>query len=178
MNIPLLVHKCQQGDPHYQRELVVRYSPMLLTVCRRYSRDEAAAKDILQESLIKILRGIVNYQPIGSFEAWMRRIAINTALQSFDKKCFQNEVYTIEQIPERTIVPDVYSRLEAEELMQLIAQLPQGYQQVFNLFAIEGYSHKEIGELLGIEESTSRSQLLRARKLLQNRLLTREKIRV
>ncbi|MEM9918399.1 MAG: RNA polymerase sigma factor [Bacteroidota bacterium] len=178
MTISFLIDKCQQKDPHYQKELVVRYSPMLLTVSRRYSKDEATARDILQDSLIKILRAIGTYQHTGSFEAWMRRITINTALQSFDKKCFKNEVYGMEQMPERAIVPDVYSQLGAEELMALINQLPEGYRQVFNLSVVEGYSHKEIGELLDIGESTSRSQLQRARKLLQQQLLKREKIRV
>lgn len=149
-----------------------------MTVCKRYSRDAESAKDILQESLIKILKSIATYEERGSFEAWMKRITINTALKYFDRSSFKNEVFVLEDVNDKDVLPNVYSKLGAEELMDLIEKLPNGFREVFNLFAIEGYSHKEIGKMLGITESTSRSQLTRARKLLKKQLTIREKIRI
>lgn len=132
------------------------------------------AEDILQDALINILRHIIHYEERGSFEAWMKRIVINTALKSFKKSSFKNEVMELDQVPIKPIDPEVYSKMGAEELMALINQLPHGFREVFNLYSIEGYSHKEITELLGISESTSRSQLTRARALLRRQLAARE----
>lgn len=173
-----IIEGCKKLKPEFQRELVIRYSGLLMTVCRRYSRDAETAKDVLQESLIKILRSISNYEERGSFEAWMKRVTINTALKYFDKNSFKNEVYVLEDLDEKDVFPDVYAQMGAEELMEMINDLPNGFREVFNLFAIEGYNHKEIGELLGISESTSRSQLTRARSLLKKQLTVREKIRI
>jgi RNA polymerase sigma-70 factor (ECF subfamily) len=173
-----IIDGCKKGKPEFQKELVLRYSGLLLTICRRYSQDTDSAKDVLQEALIKILKSIPNYQERGSFEAWMKRITINTALKYFDKSSFKNEVYVLEDLNDENVVPDIYSKLGAEELMALIDNLPNGFREVFNLFAIEGFSHKEIGTMLGITESTSRSQLTRARSLLKKQLSIREKIRI
>lgn len=173
-----IVEGCKKGKPEFQKELVMRYSGLLMTVCRRYCNDGESAKDILQEALIKILKALPKYQERGTFEAWMKRITINTALKYFDKSSFKNEVYILEDQNEKNVLPDVYSQLGAEELMALINNLPHGFREVFNLFAIEGFSHKEIGELLDISESTSRSQLTRARSLLKKQLTVHEKIRV
>jgi RNA polymerase sigma factor (sigma-70 family) len=161
-------------EPTFQQELVVRYSARLMTVSRRYCRDLAMAEDNLQDSLINILRHIINYEERGSFESWMTRIVINTALKSFKKSSFKNEVMDLEQVPITPIDPEVYSKMGAEELMALINKLPHGFREVFNLYSIEGYSHKEITALLGITESTSRSQLTRARALLRSQLVAKE----
>jgi RNA polymerase sigma factor (sigma-70 family) len=170
---------CQEGKAIYQKELVVRYSPMLMTVCRRYARDQESAKDVLQESMIKIFRYIHKYKPIGSFQAWMRRICINTALQSLDKSCFKREISGLDElIAQPFSMPDVYSYLGTEELMVIIEQLPDGFKQVFNLVVIEGFSHREVSEVMGITESTSRSQLVRARNFLKKMLVKRDRIRV
>lgn len=173
-----IIEGCKKQKPEFQKELVLRYSGLLMTVCRRYSRDDETAKDILQESLIKIIKSISKYEERGTFEAWMKRITINTSLKYFDKSSFKNEVFVLEDLDEKDVVPDVYAQLGVEELMDLIDKLPNGFREVFNLFAIEGYSHKEIGELLNITESTSRSQLTRARSLLKKQLTIREKIRI
>ncbi len=173
-----IIDGCKKGKPDFQKELVLKYSGLLMTVCRRYSRDAEFAKDILQEALIKILKSISNYEEKGSFEAWMKRITINTALKYFDKSSFKNEVFILEDLNDKNVVPDIYSQLGAEELMELIDNLPNGFREVFNLYAIEGYSHKEIGELLGVTESTSRSQLTRARSLLKKQLTVQDKIRI
>ncbi len=169
-----IIEGCQKLDPKFQRELVLRYSARLMTVSRRYCIDNAMAEDILQDALINILRHIIHYEERGSFEAWMTRIVINTALKSFKKSAFKNEVLELDQMPMPPIDPEVYAKMGAEELMELINKLPHGFREVFNLYSIEGYSHKEITALLGISESTSRSQLTRARALLRRQLDARE----
>ncbi len=151
-----------------------------MTVSRRYSRDNETAKDNLQEAFIKIFRYIGKYKPTGSFTAWMRRIVINTSLQSLDKSCFKREISGLDELQNQpSTPPEAYSHLGAEELLDLIQQLPNGFRQVFNLNILEGYNHREISELLGITESTSRSQLLRARNYLKKMLAKRDnRIRV
>lgn len=151
---------------------------MLFTVARRYGRDRHAAEDVLQDALLKIFRAIPKYEPTGSFEAWMRRIVVTTALQSLDKSWSQREVGNIEFAAEPAEPPDIFARLGAEELLHLIAKLPEGFRQIFNLHIIEQYPHTEIATMLGITESTSRSQLTRARRLLQSMIAEREKIKV
>ena len=143
---------------------------MLLTVCRRYARDEAMAKDVLQETLIRIFQHIGKYEATGSFEGWMRRIAVRRSLQWLEKSSFRHELQPVEMPGKDFIEPEVYSRLGVEEIMSLLKELPDGFRAVFNLNVVEGYSHKEVAELLNITESTSRSQLTRARKLLQEKL--------
>ncbi len=161
--------------PKYQRELVHKYSPMLLTVARRYAYDKSYAKDILQEALVKILKSIVKYEEMGSFEAWIRKIVIHTALKYFDKSSFKKEFSGLDNVKPTNDIPSAFLKMDVEYLMNHINKLPIGYNQVFNLYAIEGYSHQEIGKMLNIGESTSRSQLARARKLLQAQILKAQK---
>ena len=139
----------------------------MMTLCRRYSRHQLEAEDILQEAFIKVFDNIGQFSFKGSFEGWIRRIVINTAIKNYRKSSYQKEQIGYEDYEEKSIDPEVYDILNEEELLKLIEQLPNGYKMVFNLYAIEGYSHKEIGEMLNIGESTSRSQLLKARKALQ-----------
>lgn len=169
LSLDELIVSCQQGKKESQYELVKRYSGQLMTVCRRYARDNSMAKDILQESFIRIFRNIRKYQPSGSFEGWMHTITVRSALQWIDKKHFRNES-DAELVPESSQRPDIYSELAIEDIMGYIQELSPGLRAVFNLNVIEGYNHKEIGELLGIAESTSRANLLRARKALMKRI--------
>lgn len=173
-----IIRGCKQGVPFYQRALVERYSPMLMTVARRYARSRPGAEDTLQEALLKIFRAIPKYEPFGSFEAWMRRIVVTTALQALDKNWQQRENGDLDAIEEPFLMPDVYAQLGAEELLLLIAKLPEGFRQIFNLHVIEQYPHTEIALMLGITESTSRSQLTRAKRLLQTMIANREKIKI
>ena len=173
-----IIAGCQAQDPRFQKALVLRYSPILMTVARRYMSDGSAAKDVVQESFIKIIKAIPKYQSTGSFEAWMKKIVINTALQQKSLHRFKFELNGLEALPESVLPPQVYNDLAAEELIKIISSLPDGFREIFNLYAIEGYSHAEIGTLLKISESTSRSQLSRARKLLQQKLITANKIAV
>ena len=162
-----LIKDCQQGIKSSQYELVKRYGGKLLSVARRYVPDQASAKDILQESLIRIFANIENYKSTGSFEGWMRTITVRCALSHLRKAHRTQEV---EMTPSRSynqgVDPAVYDTMGMEELINLIQQLPNGFRSVFNLREIEGHSHAEIAEILGITESTSRSQLTRAKKIL------------
>ena len=150
----------------------------MLAVCLRYTRHRMEAEDILQDAFIKVFDNIGRFEFKGSFEGWIRRIVINTALKNYSKKSFKQEQIGLENQPELPLDPEIYSNLEEEELLRLINRLPDGYRLVFNLYAVEGYSHKEIAELLGIQESTSRSQLVKARKMLQGMIIDLQKIAV
>lgn len=154
------------------------YAGKMLAVCLRYTRHRMEAEDILQDAFIKVFDNVSKFGFKGSFEGWVRRIVINTALKKHSKKSYKNEQIGIEHYPDLPIEPSIYSHLEEEELLKLIAKLPDGYRVVFNLYAIEGYSHKEIAEMLDIQESTSRSQLVKARKWLQTQIVELQKVAV
>jgi len=157
-----LIKNCQQGIKSSQYELVKRYAGKLLSVARRYVPDQATAKDILQESLIRIFANI----DTGSFEGWMRTITVRCALAHLRKA---HRAYEVEMNPTTSdprVDPSVFDSMGMEELIGLIQQLPDGFRSVFNLREIEGHTHAEIAEILGITESTSRSQLTRAKKIL------------
>lgn len=165
-----LIEGCIREDRKCQKEVFRRYSGKMLVVCRRYSRHEMEAEDLLQDAFVKVFDNIRQFEFKGSFEGWIRRIVINTALKNFHKSSFQKEVIGTEQQEERPVEPDAINHLQEEELMDLINRLPDGYRVVFNLYAVEGYSHKEISDMLGIGESTSRSQLVKARRLLKDQI--------
>lgn len=161
-----------------QRALFDRYAPVLMGVCLRYARNEQEAEDILQESFIRIFDKLSLYDFKGSFEGWLRRLCVNVALKTYQLKRYSNEQSGYESLPETPDAPEVYAKLGEQELLQLINSLPEGYKIVFNLYAIEGYSHKEIAESLGIQEASSRSQLLKARKLLQKQIQQHQRIAI
>ncbi|MFK8009906.1 MAG: RNA polymerase sigma factor [Saprospiraceae bacterium] len=165
-----LISNCQKGDKKSQYLLVKKYSGLLLTVCRRYARDEGMAKDALQETFISIFSNIKKYKATGSFEGWMRRIAVNSSLKPMERKGYSHELATDEFGDTSSQEPEVFFQLREEEIIKHIQSLPEGYRTVLNLYAIEGYSHKEIGEMLNISVSTSRSQLLRARNILRQKV--------
>lgn len=165
-------------DRHCQQELFRRYAGKMLAVCARYTRHEMEAEDILQDAFVKVFDNIGKFEFKGSFEGWIRRIVINTALKNYSKKSFKQEQIGLENQPELPMEPDIYKHLDEEALLTLIAKLPEGYRLVFNLYAIEGYSHREIADMVGIQESTSRSQLVKARKMLQSMIIDLQKIAV
>ena len=170
-----LIKNCQKGEKSSQYLLVKRYSGMLYKVCLRYARDEAMAKDVLQETFIRIFRSINKYVEKGAFEAWMKQIAVRRSLQWLERSCFQNELYPIEIPDEKSIEPAIYQQYNLEEIKAMVEELPIGFKIVFKLNVLEGYSHKEIAETLSITESTSRSNLARARKILQKKLINQKK---
>lgn len=138
----------------------------MYAVCLRYARTPADAADMLQEGFIKVFTKLDQYHFQGSFEGWIRRIMVNTALRTYQKQRFDMEHSGFEVMPDQAVEPDALSKLSEAELMSLIGKLPDGYRVIFNLVAIEGYSHAEVAGVLGIQESTSRSQLTKARRWL------------
>ena len=150
----------------------------MMAVCLRYARSREEAEDLLQDAFIKVFDSIVDFQFKGSLEGWIRKITVNTALRHYQRHNIRPEYNGVEWDADIAEEPDVYARLEEEDLLRIVARLPDGYRVVFNLFAIEGYNHKEIADLLGIQESTSRSQLVKARKMLQLWLVGNKKIAV
>ncbi|MCH5329211.1 MAG: sigma-70 family RNA polymerase sigma factor [Coprobacter sp.] len=166
-----LIKGCKENNPHAQKRLYDAYARKMMAVCLRYANDRESAQDLLQDGFIKVFTAIGSYSGSGSFEGWMRRIFVNTALESLRKNDILRETVGMDH-PD-TLKEADYSAIEkisADELMELVRELPPGFRAVFNMFAIEGYSHREIGEALGINESTSRSQYTRAKKLLQKKL--------
>jgi len=170
LNQKELIAGCIRGDRQCQKELFRQFSGKLLAVCIRYTRHRMEAEDILQDAFIKIFKNLEKFEGKGSFEGWMRRIAVNTALKNYNKSSYQKEKIGLEDYQENAIDPDVIASLHEEEILKVIGGLPDGYKTVFNLYVIEGFSHKEIAEQLEIQESTSRSQLVKARKMLQSKI--------
>lgn len=165
-----IIEGCQQGIKACQKELVMRYSKMLKAACRRYVKDEASSQDVLQETFIRIFTYIKTYKPSGSFENWMRRIAVRCAFTWLDKKKIKKEIELTPHHLNSSIEPEVFQYLGYEAISKVVEELPLGYRTVFNLNVVEGYSHKEISEFLEITESASRSQLTRAKKMLQKKI--------
>jgi RNA polymerase sigma-70 factor (ECF subfamily) len=173
-----LVKGCLKENQHCQQEVFRLYAGKMLSLCMRYARHRMEAEDILQDAFVKVFDNISKFQGKGSFEGWIRRIVINTALKNYRKKSNRNEQIGLEHHIDIPKDPTVYAQLNEEELLRLVAKLPDGYRLVFNLYAIEGFSHKEIAKMLNIQESTSRSQLVKARKMLQQQIIKLQKIAV
>ena len=167
-----IINGCLAGNRRDQELLYRRYAAKLYAVCLQYSGNDEEARDILQEGFIKIFENLGSYKHEGSFEGWMRRITVNTALEKFRSRHNLYRVDDIDQINEPDAEPDNqdYAGLEANDLIEIIRELPPKYRMVFNLFAIEGYSHKEISRMVNISEGTSKSNLSRARVILQRRV--------
>lgn len=166
-----IIKGCLNGNSRDQELLYRRYSAKLYGVCLQYTGSYEEGKDVLQESFIKIFSNLHTYSGIGSFEGWMRRIVVNTALEKHRNRYYLNKVDDIGNLPEvfDNDLADV-SGLEAEDLMHFIMELPPKYRMVFNLYALEGYSHREISDMLSISEGTSKSNLSRARRILQKKV--------
>lgn len=151
----------------------------MLAVCMRYARHRMEAEDMLQDAFVKVFEHLGQFQFKGALEGWIRRIVVNTAIKAYDRKSFTHEQIGIDPTwDSASDLPLSDMQLQEEDLLNLINRLPDGYRIVFNLYAIEGYSHQEIGEMLGIQESTSRSQLVKARKQLQTQLVELHKVAV
>jgi RNA polymerase sigma factor (sigma-70 family) len=165
-----LIKGCLKGDRTAQRHLYECYSGKFMGICMRYLKDRDHAEDVMIESFMKIFEKLPQYQAKGSFEGWMKRIVVTQALMRLrSNRQLMMEINLVEDSSFAHVHYEL-TQLEAEELMELIQNLPAGYRMVFNLYAIEGYSHQEIGELLGISEGTSKSQLNRARAALKEKI--------
>ena len=168
--IESLFEGCKVADRTAQEKLYRMTASRMLAICMRYASSTFEAEDILQTAYIKVFTHIENYRGEGSFEGWIKRIMVNTAIESFRKNKRIQPTLDMESLPEGSSPEIRMDFLECEDLMGLIRQLPEGYRMVFNMYALEGYSHREIAETLGISEGTSKSQLLRARDWLKKRI--------
>ena len=154
-----------------QEELYRRFAPKMYAVCLRYANNADDAQDLLQEGFIKIYRNLHRFRAEGSFEGWIRRVFVNTSIEHFRKK--SAKLSMVSEKEENTIEDTDITALESlaeQDIVNIIQELSPGYRTVFNLYVVEGYSHKEIGELLGISEGTSKSQLARAKSVLQKKV--------
>jgi len=169
LNEQELIEGCRKGSRASQQALYDRYCKKLMVVCLRYSKSIAEAEDILQEGFVKVFQGLDGFRQDAKLETWMTRIMVNTALNHHRKKLYLFPMVDVDKanLPEDEVG---ISNLHFAELLAMVQSLPQGCQIVFNLFAIEGYSHKEIADMLSISEGTSKSQYARARVLLQEKL--------
>ncbi|MCD6596481.1 MAG: sigma-70 family RNA polymerase sigma factor [Bacteroidales bacterium] len=167
-----LINDCISGDQLAQKKLYNRFSPGMYGVCLMYSRDTEEAKDILQEGFIKIFQKLNQFSGKGSLEGWMRRIFINSALEKFRVKKAILLVDEDMEVLAGEVDDKIIDLLSAKDLLQMIQDLSPQYRLVFNLYAIEGYSHKEISKRLNISVGTSKSNLSRARSILQEKVIT------
>lgn len=167
-----IIAGCRQGKAWAQKALYERVGGRMLSVCYRYISDRDEAEHVMIGGMVKVFDKIDQYTGEGHFEGWIRRIMVNESLMYIRKNKNMSVEVEIEQTHETSVSVQSEDQLETEDLMAMIEKLPVGYRTVFNLYAIEGYSHAEIAEQLSINENTSKSQLSRARKLLQQQLNT------
>ncbi|WP_201977708.1 RNA polymerase sigma factor [Hymenobacter rubidus] len=162
-----LLAACRRYEPAAQRKLYARYAALMLGVARRYTRSLDEAEDILQDAFIKVFTRLNEFRGEGSFEGWMRRTVVNTALNHWQSGQHRRQQLLLDDVPE-PFAPDAdaFDRLGVAEVLALMERLPEGCRMVLNLYAIDGYTHGEIAEMLGIQESTSKAQLSKARKQL------------
>jgi len=167
-----IISGCIKGDRKFQKILYDRYTAVMYAICIRYTHQRDNALDVLQDGFVKVFSKMKDFKGQGSFEGWMKKIFIHTAIDYYHKIKTIAEYFPEENIPGNnfTETTDAISKMAEKELLKLISDLPDGYRMVFNLYVIEGYDHEEIGKLLGIRSGTSRSQLVKARKHLQERI--------
>ena len=166
-----LIAGCIKGNQMAQKALFDSFSPKFFALCLRYMNSKYDAEDVLQEGMVKIFTKLPEYQGKGSFEGWMRRIIVNTCLDQIRKnQKLKMDVSIDKEEYKLSMNANILENMSANELIEEIKKMPPGYRVVFNMFAIEGYSHQEIAEKLGVKESTSKSQYLRARAYLKERI--------
>lgn len=172
-----IIVACVKQDRAAQNQLFHQYAPLMLSICRRYMKTTELAEDMMIHAFQKIFMKVGTFSFNGSFEGWMKRIVINECLMELRKKKNQYLTVSIDEMINDPIV-EWDHRLEYEELLALLNELPVGYRTVFNLYVIEGFKHKEIAEQLGVSINTSKSQLILARRKLQGLIKKKYKIKV
>ena len=168
MSLKELVDKCKKGDRKAQEQLYRQYSNILFGICLKYSRNKTEAEDSLHDSFMTIFEKIGQYKSKGSFEGWIKRITINTVLQKYRKEEYLKVVS--DNVEEEVEVESVYSDIGLQTLLKYIQELPNKYRITFNLYVLDGYSHKEISSILGTSTGTSKSNLARARMILKEKI--------
>lgn len=172
MDYPEIIQRCLKGDRVAQKALFDRFAGRMIHVCRRYAVDDTEAQDMVQESFIRVFENLSQFRNSGPFEGWVHRIFINTAIKQYHRTRKHHAVDEIQSaFMTEADIADAFDTMSEQELIGLLSELPDGYRVVFNLYAIEGYSHAEIAAMLSIRESTSRSQLVKARKVLQTKVM-------
>jgi len=169
-----LIEGCVKNDRQAQESLYKLFASKMLGVCMRYAKDKPEAEDILQDGFVKVYMNINKFKKQGSLEGWVRRIMVNTALEKFRK---QRHMYPVVETDEalQEIGYEISDNYDVQYLMKIINNLSNGYRVIFNLYAIEGFTHKEIAKSLNISEGTSKSQLARARKIIQGKIKATER---
>ncbi|MDO8992579.1 RNA polymerase sigma factor [Daejeonella sp.] len=172
--IDSLLDGCKKGDRKAQENLYKALASKMMGVCMRYAKDTFEAEDILQMGFVKVFQKVTEFRSDGSFEGWIRRIMVNTAIETYRKNLRSLNVVDIDEVYDQPQSTFDMGKLELNDLMKLVQQLSNGYRIVFNMYAIEGYSHKEIAKELGISEGASKSQLSRARAILKDKIIKME----
>lgn len=172
--IDSLLDGCKKGDRKAQESLYKALASKMMGVCMRYAKDTFEAEDILQMGFVKVFQKVSEFRSDGSFEGWIRRIMVNTAIETYRKNLRSLNVVDIDEVYDQPQSTFDMGKLELNDLMKLVQQLSNGYRIVFNMYAIEGYSHKEIAKELGISEGASKSQLSRARAILKDKIIKME----
>lgn len=178
MDIATIIAKIKEGDHAAFKQLVYLYTGKLMVVAKIYTRNEEDAKDVLQDSFILIYQNIDQFKDghPKAFLAWMKKIVLNSALSKYKRKRYELERYNLDEQDEKGVAPLVIQNLENQDLLSAIYQLPLKYKQVIGMYAIEGYSHKEIADLLGIADSSSRSMYTRAKQLLKKYIIANKMV--
>lgn len=171
LNLEEIIKRCQKKESNAQELLFKKYNKLLMGICLRYCKSRFDAEDVFQEAFIKIFEKIDQFKADGSFEGWIRRITVNTCLKKIQYEKTNLMVDIADHHEDQPEFDDeIISTIASKELLQMINELPIGYKTVFNLFVVEGYSHKEISDLLNISEGTSKSQFFHAKKMLKSKL--------
>ena len=168
MDDQTLINGCIKGESRYQKQLYEKYAPEMMSICLRYVREKETACDLMHDGFVTLFTKIHTYSGNASLLTWIKKIFINTILDYYRKNDilrFSTDIYDVYYLEDTSV--SVFEQMSANELLECIGRLPDGYRTVFNMYAIEGYSHAEIAQLLNIQESASRSQYVRARQSLQ-----------
>ncbi|MFN0202775.1 MAG: RNA polymerase sigma factor [Bacteroidia bacterium] len=169
-----IIAGCLKEDRTYQKLLYERYYGNMMTVCMRYSNDREEARDVLHEGFMKVFTNLSKFKQGTNLGAWIRRIMVNTSIDAYRRKAKIPDTTEVDNaLHESDAYPDAVSSLSADEILALVQKLSSAYRTVFNMYVIDGYSHREIGEALGISEGTSKSNLAKARAKLQKMILSR-----
>jgi RNA polymerase sigma factor (sigma-70 family) len=166
-----LITECIDGKQRAQRLLFDKFAPKMLGVCMRYAANKEQAEDVLQDSFIKVFAKLKDFKREGSLEGWIRRIVVNTSLDAIRKEVKHTTNVSVDDVGFKLVSnANIVEKLNALDLLDMVQKLPTGYKAVFNLYAIEGYSHADIADVLGISENTSKSQYSRAKQMLREKL--------
>ena len=172
--IDSLLEGCKRGDRSAQENLYKSMASKMMGVCMRYAKDREEAEDVLQLGFIKVFQKIKDFRSDGSFEGWIRRIMVNTAIETYRKNLRSMNLVSIDEVYDQAQTTFDMNGLETKDLLKMVQELASGYRLIFNIYIIEGFSHKEISQELGITEGASKSQLSRARAILKEKILKME----